>query len=147
MRILHLSDTHLMAPGALHQGVVDTTAVLREVCAGLQGVGPLDVVVVSGDVSDDGSIASYEAARDIVEAFARAHGALAVYAMGNHDLPTGFTAVLGPVRRVHDVAGLRVVVLDSSVPGRGYGEIGAEQLGWLRTVLATPAPRGSVVVV
>ncbi len=146
-RILHLSDTHLMAAGALYQGLVDTAAALGHVLESLHGTGPLDAVVVSGDVSDDGSPASYETARNLVGRFASDHGAVAVFAMGNHDLPGPFTAVLGPTRAVHVVDGLRIVVLDSSVPQRGYGELSAEQLSWLGAELSTPAARGSVVVV
>ncbi|WP_432483950.1 metallophosphoesterase family protein [Kineococcus esterisolvens] len=148
-RVLHLSDTHLMAPGGLHGGgKVDTTAVLRHVLASLEGLGPLDAVVVSGDVSDDGSVHSYETVRELVGGFAREHGAAAVaYAMGNHDLPGPFTQVLGPVRSVHDARGLRLVVLDSSVPRHGHGVLGDEQLDRLREVLAEPAPLGSLVVV
>ncbi|WP_337062569.1 metallophosphoesterase family protein [Kineococcus sp. G2] len=148
-RLLHLSDTHLMAPGGLHGGGrVDTTAVLRHVLASLAGVGPLDAVVVSGDVSDDGSVHSYESARDLVGGFAREHGAAVVaFAMGNHDLPGPFEQVLGPGRSVHDAGGLRLVVLDSSVPRHGHGVLGDEQLTRLREVLAEPAPLGSVVVV
>ncbi|PRY12146.1 metallophosphoesterase family protein [Kineococcus rhizosphaerae] len=146
-RILHLSDTHLMAAGALHGGLVDTTAALGHVLESLHGIGSLDAVVVSGDVSDDGTVASYETARDLVGEFARSHRAVAVFAMGNHDLPGEFGQVLGPTRSVHDVDGFRIVVLDSSVPGKGYGSLGAEQLDWLRSVLATPAEKGSAVVV
>ncbi|WP_432542560.1 metallophosphoesterase [Kineococcus sp. SYSU DK002] len=146
-RILHLSDTHLMAAGGLHGGFVDTTAALGHVLESLHRIGPLDAVVVSGDVSEDGTVASYETARALVGEFARAHGAVPVFAMGNHDTPAEFTEVLGPVRSVHDVDGFRLVVLDSSVPGRGYGLLGAEQLDWLRSVLATAAPKGSAVVV
>ena len=146
-RILHLSDTHLMAAGALHQGLVDTTAVLGHVLESLHGIGSLDAVVVSGDVSDDGSPASYETARNLVGQFASEHGAVAVFAMGNHDLPGPFTDVLGPTRAVHVVDGVRIVVLDSSVPQRGYGELSAEQLSWLGAELSAPAARGSVVVV
>ncbi|ABS01562.1 metallophosphoesterase family protein [Kineococcus radiotolerans] len=146
-RVLQLSDTHLMAAGALHNGLVDTTAALVHALEALRDVGPLDAVVVSGDVSDDGTVASYEAARDLVGGFAAERGAVAVFAMGNHDVAGPFEQVLGPTRSVHDVAGVRIVVLDSSVPGRGYGELPAEQLSWAREVLADPAPRGSVVVV
>jgi 3',5'-cyclic AMP phosphodiesterase CpdA len=152
-RVLHLSDTHLLADGALHQGLVDTTATLRHALAGLAGVGPLDAVVVSGDVSDDGSAESYLAAQELVEGFAVEHGAAVVWAPGNHDQRLPFAEVLlaspaeGPLDGVHDVDGLRFAVLDSSVPGAGYGELRPEQLGWLREVLAEPAPRGTVVVV
>ncbi|NAZ82582.1 hypothetical protein GTR02_12200 [Kineococcus sp. R8] len=152
-RVLHLSDTHLLAAGALHQGLVDTTAVLRHTLAGLGGVGPLDAVVVSGDVSDDGSAESYLTAQDLVEGFAVEHGARVVWAVGNHDVRLPFAEVLlaapaeGPLDAVHDVDGLRVVVLDSSVPGAGYGELRPAQLEGLRGALAQPAPRGTVVVV
>jgi len=152
-RILHLSDTHLLAPGELHQGLVDTTAVLRHTLACLAGLGPLDAVVVSGDVSDDGSAESYLAAQELVEGYAVEHGAGVVWAVGNHDQRLPFAEVLlaspaaGPLDGVHDVAGLRFAVLDSSVPGAGYGELRPPQLERLRAVLAEPAPRGTVVVV
>ena len=148
-RVLLLSDTHLTAPGGRHGGgKVDTTAVLRHVLDSLAGTGPLDAVVVSGDVSDDGSTASYETARDLVGAFAREHGAgVVAWAAGNHDLTEPFTRVLGPPRSVHDAGGLRLVVLDSSVPGFGYGALAEEQLEQLRATLAEPAPLGTLVVV
>ncbi|GAA4981010.1 metallophosphoesterase [Kineococcus glutinatus] len=153
-RLLHLSDTHLTVPGRLHQGRVDTTAALRHLLAGLAPLAGLDAVVVSGDVSDDGSAESYTTARDLVGAFAAARGAHVVWVPGNHDQRGPFARVLldrdggpGPLDAVHDVAGLRVVALDSSVPGRGYGELRPGQLARLRRVLAEPAPRGSVVVV
>ncbi|MDO5663563.1 MAG: hypothetical protein Q4G40_12770, partial [Brachybacterium sp.] len=40
-------------------------------------------------------------------------------------------------------SGGRVVVLDSSVPGAGYGHLEDAQLDWLRGVLAEPAPGGA----
>lgn len=97
--------------------------------------------------------------------WAHARGARAVFAMGNHDQRDAFRAVLGggqpdadelqldgidldrPVVSVVDQGDWRVVVLDSSVPGAGYGAIGPEQLAFLRTALASPAGQGTVVVV
>jgi hypothetical protein len=53
-----------------------------------------------------------------------------------------------PVDGVSVVAGWRVVTLDTSVPGAGYGLLRDEQLDRLGTVLAThaDAPHGTVVV-
>jgi Icc protein len=47
-----------------------------------------------------------------------------------------------PMDRVHNIAGLRVIVLDTSVPGYHHGEISRAQLDWLATTLAEPAPFG-----
>lgn len=166
IRILHLSDTHAFGDDTRHYGRIDTAAQLTRVLAAVDPGERFDLVVVSGDVSEDGSVASYERVRAAVGGFASARGAVPVYAMGNHDRRGPFREVLGcgqpaarephadapplsdrPVVSVGEVAGLRVVVLDSSVPGRGYGELDEEQLAWLAGELAVPAPRGSVVVV
>ena len=43
------------------------------------------------------------------------------------------------------LGGLRVIVLDSTVPGEGFGGVTGEQLEWLAEVLATPALEGSIL--
>ena len=162
LRILHLSDTHLMDGGALHEGAVDTVAAYRHTLEAFENAGPLDLVVVSGDASDDGSPGSYRTLRSLTEDFAGRHGALAVYAMGNHDQRSGFRAVLGnghpgsevegsaaeaPIVGVSQVAGYRIITLDSSVPGRTHGHVDATQLAWLKSELSANHGHGSVVVI
>lgn len=136
VRLLHLSDTHLLDGGALHYGVVDTTAALARVLDAAADVSDIDAVVLSGDLSDDGTPATYRTLQDMVEPWAAARGADVVYAMGNHDVRAGFEEVLGERTGTATVGGLRIVRLDSSVPGRGYGEIDDAQLDWLRRELA-----------
>ena len=46
---------------------------------------------------------------------------------------------------MYDVAGLRIVSLDTSVPGWHHGELTDDQLAWLRDVLATPAEHGTIL--
>jgi 3',5'-cyclic AMP phosphodiesterase CpdA len=85
-------------------------------------------------------------------------GAQVVWVMGNHDNRAAFrTGLLGsqgamsgpeaeePIDRVIDLAGLRLIALDTSVPGYHHGELGAGQLDWLREQLATPAPHGTLL--
>jgi 3',5'-cyclic AMP phosphodiesterase CpdA len=48
---------------------------------------------------------------------------------------------------VSQVSGLRVITLDSLVPGSVHGFVGDGQLAWLRSLLDQPAPAGSVVIV
>ncbi len=170
LRILHLSDTHLTGDGALHQGSVDTAAALDAVLAHVDGVPGVGLVVVSGDVSEDGSPESYRAVRERVGGWAERHGAAFVAVPGNHDLREGFRQVLVnghvlgeggrplvhtmeytppsvPVSGQSVVAGFRVVTVDTSVPGAGYGEVSESALERLRAALTgEPVPNGTVVV-
>ena len=79
-------------------------------------------------------------------------GAQLVWVSGNHDRRPEFRALLldqepsgDELDSVHDLEGLRLVVLDTSVPGQEHGELADHQLRWLAQVLATPAPRGTVL--
>ena len=167
LRVVHLSDSHLSGDGSLHQGSVDTLAALDRVLAEAARVDGVRLLVGSGDLSDDGSAASYALLRDRLEAWAASRDGQVdvVLVPGNHDLRAGFTEVLGdghlahgaqphgaqpdaarPVDGVSLVDGWRVVTLDTSVPRAGYGLLRPEQLDRLRDLLAEPAPRGSVVV-
>src|SRR5690606_15133449 len=94
LRILHLSDTHFSGDGGRHYGVVDTVEHLRRA---LGHVGHLlfDLVVVSGDVSEDGTEESYRSVKEHLTPWAQARGARVVFAMGNHDRRDAFRAVLG----------------------------------------------------
>ena len=50
-----------------------------------------------------------------------------------------------PVDQVLDLDGLRIIALDTSVPGYHHGEVTDAQLEWLRGVLSTPARHGSIL--
>ena len=147
LRLLHISDTHLFGDGSLHYGIVDTTAALERVLAKASEIEGIDAVVLSGDLSEDGTEASYLKLRDLVEPWAAERGAQVVYAMGNHDHPDAFTSVLGDRTRVHTIGRHRIVTLDSSVPGAAYGSLDADQLAWLRDTLSQPVDLGTIVVV
>lgn len=152
--IAHLSDPHLLAGGALQYGHVDTEARLE---AALTRLGRLDpapqALVFTGDLADKAEPKAYLRLREMVEAAAGALGAQVIWVMGNHDERAAYARHLfdapadtdAPQDRVHDVAGLRVVSLDSTVPGWHHGELSADQLAWLADVLSTPAPHGTVL--
>jgi 3',5'-cyclic-AMP phosphodiesterase len=146
LRILHLSDSHLFGDDSLQYDQVDTLAALQRVLERAGTLDRTDAVVLSGDLSNDGSAQSYRRLRALVEPWGAAHGSAAVYAMGNHDLPAGFEEVLGDREGVTTLRGFRIVCVDSSVPGAGFGELRPAQLDWLREVLQTPAPNGTVLV-
>lgn len=154
MRILHLTDTHLYGdPDARHYDRIDTTAALRGLLERLEGLSAIDAVVHTGDASEDGTAESYRLLHGILDPFAAGLGAPLVVVMGNHDVSAVYGAEITPGQRsperqdrvVQLPGGGRVVVLDSSVPGAGYGHLEAAQLAWLREVLADPAPSGTVL--
>jgi Icc protein len=162
-RVLHLSDIHLTANGMDEDGV-DARSALRRILNDARHVPNIDVVVVSGDIADDGSAAGYAEAAERVGSFARERRIPYVFCTGNHDDRDNFTAVLGSGHRsadgadvgvamsetgcraaVSDVDGLRVITLDSLEPGAVHGRIADDQLAWLRGVLAEPAAAGAII--
>lgn len=151
--IVHLSDTHLLAANRPLGGRYDTAANLAATLAAVTrtGVRP-DALVVTGDLTDLGEPDAYRSLRDAVEPYAAALDAPVVWIAGNHDeRPALRAGLLGgvathePVTGVWDLGGLRLIALDSSVPGWHHGDVDAEQLAWLSGVLAEPAPLGSIV--
>jgi 3',5'-cyclic AMP phosphodiesterase CpdA len=151
--ILHLSDTHLLAGNAPLAGRFDTARNLAATLRAAEetGIRP-DAIVVTGDLTDLGEPDAYRALRETVEPFAERVGAPVIWVAGNHDERAALRRdLLGsppsqdPVTGVWDFGGLRLIALDSSVPGWHHGEIDDRQLEWLRDLLAQPAPLGTIL--
>lgn len=166
MKILHLSDTHLAEGGKRHATGVDATEALQGLLVDLEPLRDIDAVVVTGDVADDGSVEAYTRAREMIGAFARGRGVPMIFSTGNTDDRGRFAEVLGSGHLDSDgrdqavaaidapdgeraavsiCEGLRLVTLDTLVPGKTHGRLGAAQLDWLRGVLAEPAAKGTVL--
>ncbi|MDZ8161699.1 phosphodiesterase [Microbacterium aquimaris] len=151
--ILHLSDTHLLADNAPLVGTYDTAANLDATLRRVERLGTQpDALVFTGDLTDLGEPEAYRALRDAVEPVAEALDAPIIWVAGNHDERGPMRKHLldrepteEPVVSVHDIGGLRIVALDSSVPGWHHGELDAAQLAWLAEVLAEPAPLGTLL--
>lgn len=151
--LLHLSDTHLLGGGDRLYGTIDAEDHLRQLLAELEASeGRPEAIVFTGDLADRGEPDAYDRLRRMVEPVARRLGAQLIWVMGNHDDRGSFRAGLlaeqpsnRPVDRVYDVNGLRVIVLDSTVPGQHHGEITGEQLDWLAEELSVAAPHGTIL--
>jgi Icc protein len=151
--VLHLSDTHFLAGGRRLYDSLDSEAKLRQLFAELEASGSRpEAIVFTGDLADKGDALAYRAIRDIVEPVAERLGARVVWVMGNHDDRAAFSSMLldgpasdEPIDRVIDVNGLRIIALDSTVPGHHYGHVTDAQLLWLQNVLAAPAPHGTIL--
>jgi len=151
--ILHLSDTHLLAGDVPLGGRYDTAANLRRTLASVEALGIRpDAIVFTGDLTDLGEPEAYAALRTAIEPVAARLGAPVVWVAGNHDeRPALRRDLLGlepteePVTAVHDLGGLRLIVLDTTVPGWHHGDLDDTQLEWLRLELTTAAPLGTIL--
>jgi 3',5'-cyclic AMP phosphodiesterase CpdA len=151
--LLHLSDTHLLAGDARLYDRVDSERHLRDLFDQVEASdGRPEAIVFTGDLADKGEPEAYDRLRAIVEPAADRLGAEVIWVMGNHDERAAFRSrLLGevgttrPIDRVYDVSGLRVITLDSSVPGHHFGEVTPAQLDWLAEELAVSAPHGTLL--
>jgi Icc protein len=151
--LLHISDTHLIGGDGSLYGAVDADGRLGALLGQLKhsGLRP-EAIVFTGDLTDKGEPDAYRKLRGLVEPFAAELGSELVWVMGNHDDRAELRRTLldeapsmAPLDRVRMIDGLRVVTLDTSVPGHHHGELSASQLDWLAQELATPAPDGTIV--
>jgi 3',5'-cyclic AMP phosphodiesterase CpdA len=152
--LLHISDTHLLAGGGRLYDRVASEQHLRTLFDEFETSGAKpEAIVFTGDLADRGEPDAYERLRRIVDPVADRLGAQVIWVMGNHDDRSAFRrGLLGErlggyraVDRVDDVNGLRVITLDSTVPGHHHGEVAPAQLDWLAEELSIPAPHGTIL--
>ena len=132
---------------------VDSVAQLREMLEALERTGRRpDAIIFTGDLADRGEAAAYAELAALAEPVAERLGARIVWGMGNHDDRAAFRSELlggmrdgGPVDQVLWLDGLRIIMLDTSVPGEHHGELDDSQLAWLADELARPALDGTIL--
>ncbi len=150
--LLHVSDTHFVGAGRLF-GAVDVEGHLVALLQQFEtNHARPDAIIFTGDLADRGDPAAYRRLRAVVEPIALRIGAELIWVMGNHDDRAAFRRSLldeqpstAPVDSVHWLGGLRVIAVDTSVPGRHHGDLTDAQLAWLADQLATPAPEGTIL--
>ncbi|MET7995431.1 metallophosphoesterase [Amycolatopsis sp. NPDC005232] len=156
LTLIQLSDPHICAEGELLHGTVDTFATLDTALGTiLSSRARVHGLLLTGDLANEGKPEAYRRLASALAPAAAELGAEVVYAMGNHDERAAFRRELLPhspdlmatVDSVHWIEGVRIVVLDSSTPARPDGRLEPAQLEWLRDELASPAPRGTLLVV
>lgn len=153
---VHISDTHL--PGErspLYGSGADADANLAEMLGRLvtSGLRP-DALLFTGDLTDRGDAAAYRRLRELVTPAAAALGCEVVWAAGNHDDRRAMRSELGlagagdePIVEVRWFGGMRVIVVDSTVPGAHWGEVPSSQLDRLEGELSTAAPQGTLLLI
>ncbi|KYK00167.1 metallophosphoesterase [Microbacterium sp. CH1] len=153
---VHISDTHL--PGErspLYGSGADADANLAEMLDRLvaSGLRP-DALLFTGDLTDRGDAAAYKRLHELVAPAAEALGCEVVWAAGNHDDRRAMRSELGlagagdePIVEVRWFGGMRVIVVDSTVPGAHWGEVPSSQLDRLEGELSTAAPQGTLLLI
>lgn len=150
--VAQISDPHVVEHGELLFGRIPTNSYLEAAVRCLATLDPVpDLVVVTGDLVNEGRPDQYRELRRLLEPLP-----MPVRLMcGNHDDPVGLREVFadhhylggdGPVDFVVDeIAPLRIVALDTHVPGEPGGHLTPTQLAWLDARLTEAADRPCVV--
>lgn len=114
--------------------------------------GTIDAVLVTGDLADHGTEAEYRQVRDVLAPLYERFPVL--LCPGNHDSRGPLRKILlgdqetdqaAPVNQVRQIAGVRIVLCDSSVPGRTEGLLEPETLEWLDWTLTAAPGRPTLV--
>ena len=130
--LVHLTDLHITAEEEGRVRGVETASRLRAVVASVNTLSPApDLAVITGDFSVGGSPAAYRRAAALLAPLRIPVRA----ALGNHDDPETFRAIMGPAGFVGGgepchtlgVEGWRILLLNSKWPGVKEGLLGAGQ--------------------
>ena len=166
MLVAQITDTHILAPGAVFKAPVagpppgnerifaeiDTAARLADTVDALNALDPRpDIAVVTGDLCDHGSAAEYEHLRALLAPLR-----MPVFVIpGNHDSRGAMRAAFGSdgylptegfLQYVVEDFALRLVALDTLIAGQHGGELCGERLRWLDATLAASPNRPTLVL-
>lgn len=153
MLIAHLSDPHICPEGELYQGLVDSNAMFVAALAQVAALDPpADVVLITGDLIDDGSPTTYAHAKQLLSAIKQP----LLLIPGNHDereafrkafAHLGYLPADGPL---HFVAGqygaVRIVALDITLAALHHGDFDEAAAAWLEQTLACEPQRPTLVM-
>ncbi|KVX51567.1 phosphodiesterase [Burkholderia cepacia] len=151
MLLAQISDLHIKRPGQLAYRRVDTAAALARCIDRLNALVPRpDAVLVTGDLTDFGHDEEYGNLRGLLAALE-----IPYYLMiGNHDDRAGLRRAFADraelqdgefVQYALDVGAVRVLALDSQVPGASYGDLCDARLAWLAAQLDAARDRPVIV--
>jgi 3',5'-cyclic-AMP phosphodiesterase len=149
--VAQISDLHIKRPGELAYQKVDTAAALTRCIDTLHTLRPRpELVVATGDLVDTPAPEEYE---HLARLLAPLELPLAVIP-GNHDSRASLRAAFpaqpyargeGALDFAVATDELDIILMDSSVPGSDYGELGADTLAWLDALLAGGAQRPALL--
>lgn len=149
--VAQITDMHIKPEGRLAYERVDTAPALAACVAAILALDPRpDLVVATGDLVDAGRADEYVRLRELLAPLA-----MPVFLMtGNHDDRAALRAVFpdhrylgrdGFVQYAVDDWPVRLVALDTLIPGQGGGALCDERLAWLDAELGRVPGRPTLV--
>lgn len=143
--LVQLTDSHLFAnPNGKLLGMDTAESLERVVDLVLAEQPRVDLMLATGDLSQDGSLASYDRFRQLSERIE----AQARWCPGNHDELAAMqqaaadSALMEPIL---DIGNWRVIMLDTLVPGAVHGMLRNEQLELLDQALGDAPERHQLI--
>lgn len=140
MRLIQITDCHLHADPEAHCRTGIAYRQLEAVITAACRLSP-DLVLVSGDISEDHSAESYALAKLALSRFDCPWHWLA----GNHDVPATM-AQLRPLPTALDAGRWRLLLADTHWAGHAEGQLGADALATLSEELEQQAGRPTLIV-
>jgi 3',5'-cyclic-AMP phosphodiesterase len=140
MKIIHLTDTHLVSPGQKLYGLDPRARLDAAVLDINRAHGDATVAVVTGDLTHWGEDAAYVAFRASMAELTVPY----VVLLGNHDKRNACRAILsaapidadGHIQGTRDTTQGRFVFLDTLDETSHAGQLCAKRIGWLKSTLA-----------
>lgn len=154
MLIAQITDPHVIEAGRLTFGHVDCAEALARAVAHVNAVAPHpDLTLVTGDLVNDGTPAQYDQARAILDGLAMPYRVIP----GNHDGRDAMRAAFegsgalpaeeGPFLHYAMALGpLRIVALDTVIPGATAGALCRDRLAWTAARLDEAAGQPTLIV-
>ncbi|HEY9621456.1 MAG TPA: 3',5'-cyclic-AMP phosphodiesterase [Crinalium sp.] len=144
--VAQITDTHLFANKEHEFFGMSTHVSLKAVLTKLGQVQPRpDLLLMTGDLSQDETSESYIWLRDWVELLAIPAG----WVPGNHDIPSRMETILqsdviSPEKKFL-AGGWQFLLLSSAVSEQPYGELSSESLAWLEQQLGEERDRPTLI--
>lgn len=146
LSVVQITDTHLFAECNKSLLGVPTAASFAAVIEAVRQHQQPDLILVTGDISQDNSLESYQRFSAEMAQFS----CPVICIAGNHDDAEGMTTALAPlphwaVRRVL-LPGWQLLLLDSQVEGHTHGLLGDAELDFVREAVAAEPERASMLL-
>lgn len=160
MKILHLTDIHFRKTYPSHLDhykqflpLMNSPRTFLEQVSKLIEDEKIDLIINSGDLTDDGDLDDYKELKRLFEEYFS--GISQVISMGNHDNHLLFYDAFNLKKhrnntpffnQVYDAHNYRIVIFDNTYQGSANGFFVTEQLQWLEKTLAASKDKNVILV-